>query len=312
MMRTVGKESEKMASLNRKDFIRGAAAAAGMLATSGCRTFGTAEGFYGPTIRDRLWMWGHHKDGYKHAGYRGSACPWPGPTVEQAEGCRLMGIPNDCVIRWLNKPAYPWGDYFEQFRSLKRFTFGITDGGNGTIWDKLRIATEELKPQFPNFTGCFLDDYFNSKVLRQNAETLRKVSAKLHENDLRLSVVLYSDQDGFKDEFKEELSLCDETSLWFWKSGNIGTMADRVKCCRDFIGPDKDLLLGLYMWDFDLGKPVPEDRMVQQLEFARTFLADGTVTGLIFHPTFAAKLDVPAVRLAKEWITAHGEDRWGV
>lgn len=296
---------------NRRDFIVGAAAAAGSLATSGCRTLFGESSFYGPTIRDRLWMWGHHSDGYRHAGYRGSACEWPGPTVEQAEGCRLMGIPNDCVIRWLNKPAYPWGDYFEQFRTLRRFTFGITDGASGTIWEKLRIAIEELKPQFPNFTGCFLDDYFVSKTLRQDADTLRKVSAKLHGNGLRLSVVLYSDQDGFKEEFKEELSLCDETSLWFWKSGNIGTMADRVKQCRDFIGPDKDLLLGLYMWDFDLGKPVPADRMEQQLEFARRFLADRTVTGLIFHPTFAARLDVPSVNLAKAWIAECGEKEWG-
>ena len=51
--------------------------------------------------------------------------------------------------------------------------------------------------------------------------------------------------------------------------------------------------------------------MEMQLSFARKFLADRTVTGLIFHPTFAAALDVPAVNLSKEWIRSHGEDLWG-
>jgi len=35
------------------------------------------------------------------------------------------------------------------------------------------------------------------------------------------------------------------------------------------------------------------------------------ITGLIFHPTYAAALDVPAVKLSKEWIAAHGETLWG-
>ena len=89
-------------------------------------------------------------------------------------------------------------------------------------------------------------------------------------------------------------------------------MADNVRRCRDFIGPDKDLLLGLYMWDFTIGAPVPAERMERQLEYARRFLADRTVTGLIFHPTYAAALDVPAVNLSKRWIAEFGDRLWGV
>jgi hypothetical protein len=44
---------------------------------------------------------------------------------------------------------------------------------------------------------------------------------------------------------------------------------------------------------------------------ARAFLAEKTVTGLIFHLSFIAALDVPAVKLAKEWIRSHGESVWG-
>ena len=293
---------------SRREFIKGMAAA-GAGAATGCRSiFGSS--FYGATIRDRLWMWGHHPDMSGRSVSKGAV--WPGPAVDQAEGCRLMGIPNNCVIRWGNKPAYPWGDYFEQFKSLKRISFGIADASKGTIRDKMKLAFDVLQPTMPNLTGCFLDDFFRPADIGQKGISLREVSDEVHAHGLRLSVVLYSDQDGFKDEYKRDLEFCDETSLWFWRSASIDTMGDRVKSCREFIGPDKDLLLGLYMWDFDRSALVAAERMERQLAFARKFLADRTVTGLIFHPSFAAALDIPSVKLSREWIAAYGDDLWGV
>ena len=294
--------------MNRREFVRGVGAAAGAGLLGGCEWMRPPEtSFYGPTIRDRLWMWGHHPDAAKAAE---SGFDKSGTFVDQAEGCRLMGIPNDCVIRWCNLPKRPWGNYFEQFRSLKRFSFGITDGAVESTAEKLRIAFEELQPNFPNLTGCFLDDFFIFKSFQDGLD-LAKTSEEIHARGLRLSIVLYSDQNGLKPEYRETLRLCDETSYWFWKSSNIGTMADSVRRCRDFIGPEKDLLLGLYMWDFGARHAVSGKLMEEQLEYARRFLADRTVTGLIFHPTFIANLDLDSVRLSKEWIKSYGEDLWG-
>ncbi|MBO7720904.1 MAG: hypothetical protein J6T01_00705 [Kiritimatiellae bacterium] len=123
--------------------------------------------------------------------------------------------------------------------------------------------------------------------------------------------MLYSDQDVLKPAFGDYLDLCDETNCWFWHSENIATMADSVRRCRDFIGPGKDLLLGLYMWDFTLRAPVDGKLMERQPEYAAGFLEQGAVNGLIFHPGYSAALEVDSVRLAKAWIKARGEDRWG-
>lgn len=296
----------------RREFLGGIAAASGLAAAGGCCSLMGGSSFYGPTIRDRLWMWGHHSQMCHSSGFKkGSGRKWEGPTVEQAEGCKLMGIPNNCFIRWGNKPAHPWGDYINQFHQVKRFSFGITDGGNGTVWDKLDWAINEIKPAFPNFTGGFLDDFFAVKKFTQTGDAVRKIADRLHENDLRLSIVVYSDQDGIKPEYKQYLDICDETSFWCWHSKNLGKHEDAVRRMRDFIGPEKSLLMGVYMWDYTLGEPVPADRMEMQLEFARRLLREKIITGLIFHPTYSAALDVPAVNLAKQWIRAHGEDTWG-
>lgn len=304
---------------SRRSFIAGAAAAGGALATGGCRTLFGETAFYGPTIRDRLWMWGHHADSAVGAGAwlkdpaKKAAFKWPGRAVDQAEGCRLMGIPNNCVIRWRNLPKYPWGDYFDQFKTLKRVSFGIHDGGAESTEEKMRIAFEELQPQLPNLTGCFLDDYFLSskKDYVPDLKELGRISEAVHGHGLRLSVVAYADQVGLRPAFKPHFDLVDEVTFWFWNGSNIPTMEDQIRRCREFIGPDKDMLLGLYMWDFPTVSPVSADLMRQQLAFAGRFLADRTVNGLLFHPTFAAALDVPAVNLSKAWIAEHGERLWG-
>ena len=48
--------------MNRREFLTGSAAAAGIAALGGCASSLRRESFYGPAIRDRLWMWGHHAD----------------------------------------------------------------------------------------------------------------------------------------------------------------------------------------------------------------------------------------------------------
>lgn len=183
-------------------------------------------------------MWGHHRDmAYSAATANGN--PLPGTPVDEAEGCRLMGIPNNCVIRWGNMPSHPWGDYFEQFRHLKRFSFGVSDGGNGTVWEKLEWALE-LKKKFPNLTGGFLDDFFSSPELHLELPDLKKVADTLRNAQMRLSVVLYSDQNGLKLEYKESTDLCDEVSFWFWNPNVCDTILDSARACRTFIGKEKD------------------------------------------------------------------------
>lgn len=298
--------------LERRQFIKTIASAAGAAACGGCATAFGKEPFYGPTIRDRLWMWGHHPAAVGIAGWGFAKHGFKTGFVDQAEGCRLMGIPNNCVIRCAELPKRPWGDYFEQFRALKRFTFGITDGGIETTEEKMRISFEELKPSFPNFTGCFLDDFFANKDLNKPYERLVQIADEVHAHGLRLSVVLYADDDGFKADNRPSCQLCDEVSLWCWRQKNLASFHDDAKRCRDYVGPDRDILLGIYMWEFpDGGRPMTASNMESQLESARKLLDDRTISGLIFHPTFVANLDLEAVRLSREWICENGDRLWG-
>ena len=46
----------------RREFLKRAAASVGAMAVGGLDADDGKPSFYGPTIRDRLWMWGHHPD----------------------------------------------------------------------------------------------------------------------------------------------------------------------------------------------------------------------------------------------------------
>ena len=299
--------------VNRREFVKGLGAAAGVAAMGGCKSPCGGRTFYGPTVRDRLWMWGHHPACVKEAGW---GFPKHGfanaKFVDQAEGCRLMGIPNNCFSRCADLPKYPCWDYFDQFKGLDQLGFEIIGCGPESVWEKMRICFEEIQPRCKNLTTCLLDDFFSDPALTLNETDLAKVAEQVHAHDLRLSMVFYSDYNGFKPEYRNRLRMCDEVSVWFWEYKYIETMAENVKRTRDFIGGERDLLLGLYMWDFPGGNPISGELMAKQLEYARKFLADRTIDGIVFHPTFVAGLDLDAVKVSKAWIKANADRPWGV
>lgn len=268
---------------------------------------------YGPTIRERLWMWGHHPE-FTLAKYDGkSICASAGsvdkPGSDMAEACRFLGIPNCCVVLY-NPKEHPLNAFTPQFRDMGRVAWSIVDGGGGETKDRLATAYE-AKRMLPNLDTLYLDDYFvKSMGLTKSAADLAKVRDEIHARGFKLACVLYSDQDGLKPEFKESVDLCDEVSYWFWRAENLAKGEESIRACRRYVGEGKSLLLGVYMFDFGGGnKPIPRDVMLHQLDVALRLLRDGTVDGLIFHCTPMCNLGLEAVELSRQWIAEHGDER---
>ena len=59
--------------VSRRDFLGGIAAASAVASAAGCRSIFQGSSFYGPTIRDRLWMWGHHAQMCHKSGFKKSS-----------------------------------------------------------------------------------------------------------------------------------------------------------------------------------------------------------------------------------------------
>ncbi len=260
---------------------------------------------YGPTIGDRLWMWGHHAKSVSDGifGIPG------GEEVDMAEACRLMGIPGCAVVRWRNMPAAAELDtYMEQFKAMRRVAFSVTDGAAESFEEKVEIGLG-LAERMPNLTTFFLDDFFvGSCGLTQPADKLRALRKRIEPLGIGLAVVLYADQDGVRPEFKEHLDLCDEISFWFWNGRRVTDIEEQVGKLRAMIGDEKPVLLGQYMWDFGASRPMPPELMGLQLGAAHGLLRAGGLAGVgsQWPPLVKGGRDGGAT--SRHWIDAHAAE----
>jgi hypothetical protein len=264
---------------------------------------------YGPTLGDRLWMWGHHaksvSDGVNNIP--------PGPEIDMAAACRRMAIPGCAVVRWRNMPpAEELPSYMRQFDDFPRVAFSVTDGAKGTFEEKVELGLD-LAAKMPNLSMLFLDDFFvKSCGLTQPLEKIRALRERIAPLGVKLAVVLYADQEGVRPELKDYLDLCDEVSFWFWYGRSVPTIEHEVAKLRDLLGPEKTVLLGQYMWDFGAKKPMPAATMERQLAQTERLLAAKAIHGVIFHCTPLVDMNLDAVNVSRAWIKENGPKEWGV
>lgn len=296
--------------MDRREFLK-ASAGVTMAFGGGCRFLdccGRSDAHavvppYEDTIRDRLWMWGH-------GGTAFDAPRWTyqipaGTPIEMNDACKYMGIPNVCVCRYQGLPKEEdCAAYLKTFKDIKRIAFSIVDGA-GSTWRKKYELAKRLRKDNPNLGTVWLDDYFTPQTLSR-PEDLPAFRRMLDEDGMKLASVLYPDQEGVKPEFKPTLDLCDQVSVWFWYAKNIPNMKEDIRKVRDLVGPEKAILMGIYMWDFGGNRPVPDDLMLQQLETGRELMQEGQLSGLLFHPTSLVSRKLPAIELARQWIAKNG------
>ena len=127
---------------------------------------------------------------------------------------------------------------------------------------------------------------------------------------MKLGVVLYSDHNGVKAEFKEGLDLCDEVTFWFWNGKNVGTLEAQVAKLKDLVGPEKPILLGQYMYDFGGKKALPGKDMERQLAATSRLLSQKAINGVIFHCTPLVDMDLDAVNVSRAWIRENAARKW--
>ena len=301
--------------MNRREFIGGVAAIGGAAVLDGCRCpfCGSGERVpYGETIGDRLWMWGHHADSF--ASMKGAKEQYGLPfdrRIDMAAACREMNIPSCFVVRWRNLPTKAeLPGYMKQFADTRRVGFSITDSAKETFDEKVRLGLE-YADRMPNLTTLVMDDFWSGAAKGVDLRKIERVREKTSVRNMKLDVVLYSDHNGVKAEFREVLDLCDEITFWFWYGKNVNTIEAQVAKLKELVGTAKPILLGQYMYDFGGGKPLPGKDMETQLAATSRLLSQKAIDGVIFHCTPLVDMDLDAVRVSRDWIRENASRKWG-
>jgi len=253
---------------------------------------------YEPNLRDRLWMWGNGPG--TTDGVHGVPA---GNKIDIADAIDYMGIPNVYVVRWLGKPEPPFDEYVKQFHRTKRVSWTILDSAPESDEQKKQWAFE-LVEKMPNLVGLSLDDFFGSHI--RSVDYLRALRKEMDNQTRRLdlSLVLYTMELHL--DIKNHIDCVDEVLFWTWHATDLVKLEENFKKYRDIV-PDKPTWLGIYMWDFGNEKPITEELMKQQLDFALEKFKRHEIEGMIFHCTSLVDLGLEAVEYSKKWIAEHGD-----
>jgi len=263
------------------------------------------------TIRDSLWIWGQEA-GCLHR-YSNNAWRLPGTSrMTPAEGAYYMGVPNIMVVRFANQPAPPFRQHALPLRPLKRIVWSIVGDASSTDNNRQPDLRDviALGEDFPNLTGAIMDDFFRNNPEapgRYTPDQIEGFRSRLHaaRRPLDLYVVLYTHD--LELPLQPYLDAVDVITFWTWHAKNLSALEDNFSRLER-IAPGKRKMLGLYMWDFGEGAPMPADAMEHQCLMGLEWLRTGRVEGLIFLATCIADLDLEAVEYARRFIAQVGEE----
>ena len=270
------------------------------------------------TVRDRLWLWAHIEGAYDNLfglpnnGYSRMTPP---------QAAKFLDIPNIIFVRFGNNPAPPYDEYATQYHNSQKLMWSfVGDSSSGTSAAEQEHVIE-LARTMPNMTGLFMDDFFHGEaapVSDSDSEAsasitvarLREIKEKMQQVDreLDLGVVLYAHQ--LNPAIRRHLDLCDVVSFWSWTAEDLAKLSENFAKYQKIV-PNKRTLLGIYMWDFGTGKPLPMDMMKMQCDMGLKWLKDNTIEGMIFLGSNICDLDIEAVGWSKQWIAEHGNEKIG-
>ncbi|MBR4653345.1 MAG: hypothetical protein IKO72_08295 [Kiritimatiellae bacterium] len=282
---------------------------------------------YADELRDRCWMFGHDPGVYDRPG--NSFNIPPSAPVTMAEACRIMGVPNVCVVKW----DIPTDAYLEQFRGLKRVDWVVDNGdihnhGRRDIMPRFVDAAIERMPKMPNLVAFEFDDFFywpHQPLHRETVaggasfETLpgshslaevRHAISRLRScgRKVEIRLVFYSRDLAAGEATRAMVDLVDTVMFWTWQAKNLKELRPNFNRYRELY-PDKPTLLGIYMWDFGGNRPIGTDVMKAQLDFALEQFRLGRIDGVLFHCTPLMNKNLPEVDMCREWVRAHGREK---
>ncbi len=138
----------------------------------------------------------------------------------------------------------------------------------------------EFSTRFPNITGAVHDDMLGL-INREGfpPEKYAEVydALKSANPDLKLWAVVYTSEFD-ADQWAAFEPFMDVICLWVWKSEDLANLDEYITRCHEKF-PDKPLILGCYLREYEKRRPVPMDMVKLQWETLLRHVEAGTVDG---------------------------------
>ena len=314
-------------------FSRRAVLGSTAMAAAGALGGSAAEPAERTTVRDHFWIFtvaaGLDNNSLELGGMRG------GSRMTPAEGAFWLNVPNLLLIRSHEEPRLPNGEkwraktcfqqYAISFQPLNKVVWSVVgSGGKGSVAELYHLLP--LAQEFSNIQGIYLDDFIIDRKKRADGKTVGRPALQipeLEETRQRLKsvgrpmdiwVTLYSHElladhprfIGCDPPLSEFLHLFDMLTLWTWNSEELPQL-DAALAALEAIAPKSGRkALGMYLWDFFNGRPVPLELMQHQCETGLKWLKEGRIHEMIFLANTVLDVGLPSAEFARKWIAQVG------
>ena len=315
--------------ISRRDFMAGAAACVGAFA-QGCSSLTSKDlSRYEDDLIDRCWMWGHETgqvDGLNNH--------WGLDPAERyyhmVEGAKSFGLHNLNVIRW-DLPDLAFRD---TLRGMKRVTWPMSANTVEKHFTYAELGDYGFKAadESANVTGFELDDYFKPKKkdvcwadtprgrvrvcpsvypYSDLVALRRRIDAYGRPLELRLVVYdqLFEQREDPRD-LLPVIELATTCTYWVWNGRNLSKLGELFRRYRELV-PSKPTFLGVYLYDFGSHKAMSPELLEGQLATGLELFRRGEIEGFVFLCSSICNRRLPAVEIARAWIAAHADEKWG-
>ncbi|MBO4345437.1 MAG: hypothetical protein J5833_06765 [Victivallales bacterium] len=254
------------------------------------------------TLRSRTWLWCHNRGVYNNIEALHAQSDYT-----PVEALEYMGIRNALMVVYGGKPEPPFEAIQEKYSRLDKVVWSII-GDSSSKRNQGQTDIEEviaLSRKYPNVKGGIMDDFFQ---VGPNLSNIGKISARMHEANLPLWVVLYAHQldEAEKFDMTNVLPLCDVITFWNWWAKDLKTLKPSMERLKK-LAPGIRVVQGCYLWDFGKGGEISPEYMSLQLEQAREWLADGTIHDVILLGSPLFGMNLQTIEQARSWLDKYGD-----
>ena len=266
--------------------------------------------------RDKFWLFGvrpHQDDMWLgHADSPGARRKYNWSRITPAEGAFMLDIPNLIMVVCDGEPAIFSHDaygYAESFCRLERVQWSCSGSGGYRSGNEEKFLCK-LAENYPNICGAYMDDFFVDPYILEGKtqkeqderakERLSQIAAALKNapRPLDLHLVYYSQYNSMDVSVFEQVNML---SMWTWHSEELVNLEENFLQMEARF-PDKQKLLGIYMYDFEARHPVPVELMAHQCEFGLRMLREGRIAGMIFEANSVMGLRMESELWLRDWL----------
>ena len=260
-------------------------------------------------VRDKLWLFAsraHDDDIWLGKSMEDRFTRWS--RITPAEGAAMLDVPNVIMVGSDGDPA-PFSaeayGYMESFCRMQNVVWSITGSAGFRTGNEEKFICE-LAKRYPNVTGAFADDFLGAgqtegMTAAEKGDMVRSIRDTLAAAPRPISMWLTVYTRDLNTLDREVYGLFDKLSLWTWEYPELEKLEENFQKLEDRF-PDRGKYLGIYMYDYPSGTPVPERYMALQCEYGLRLLREGRIEGMIFLTNCVMGVGLPSEYWLREWI----------